>query len=190
MKEKHHSLAPQPGKQALVIVDVQDAFTKAMNPEVFKQVINNIGLLAALSEKLSLPVVSTEQYPKGLGRTVKEIQESLKIYQPIEKLCFNCWENERFQSRLKNLTRVEEIILSGIETHVCILQTALGLVANGYKVYIPADATCSRRKLDWEIGLKLMDTGGAIVTTTETLIFQLLKKAGTEEFRFMSKLLK
>ena len=161
-----------------------------MNPEVFKKVINNIKLLIALAGKINLPTILTEQYPKGLGKTVTEIQESLASYRPIEKLCFNCLDDEGFKSRLKGLKSASEIILSGIETHVCMLQTALDLLSKGWKVYVPADATCSPRKLDWKIGLRLFDKAGAIVTTTETLIFQLLTKAGTEEFKFISKLLK
>jgi len=190
MEEPRHPFSPQKGKQALVIIDVQDSFIKVMKAEVFSQVIKNIKLLIALAEKLNLPIILTEQYPKGLGKTVTQIQQSLKSYQPIEKLSFSSIGDDGFKARLKELKSTTAIILSGIETHVCILQTALDLLASGYKVYVAADATCSQRKLDWEMGLRVMDKADAIITTTEALIFQLLSKAGTEEFKFMSRLLK
>jgi len=190
MEEPRHPFSPQKGKQALVIIDVQDSFIKVMKAEVFSQVIKNIKLLIALAEKLNLPIILTEQYPKGLGKTVTRIQQSLKSYQPIEKLSFSSIGDDGFKARLKELKSTTAIILSGIETHVCILQTALDLLASGYKVYVAADATCSQRKLDWEMGLRVMDKADAIITTTEALIFQLLSKAGTEEFKFMSRLLK
>lgn len=190
MEEPRHPFSPQKGKQALVIIDVQDSFIKVMKAEVFSQVIKNIKLLIALAEKLNLPIILTEQYPKGLGKTVTQIQQSLKSYQPIEKLSFSSIGDDGFKARLKELKSTTAIILSGVETHVCILQTALDLLASGYKVYVAADATCSQRKLDWEMGLRVMDKADAIITTTEALIFQLLSKAGTEEFKFMSRLLK
>lgn len=190
MEEPRHPFSPQKGKQALVIIDVQDSFIKVMKAEVFSQVIKNIKLLIALAEKLNLPIILTEQYPKGLGKTVTQIQQSLKSYQPIEKLSFSSIGDDGFKARLKELKSTTAIILSGIETHVCILQTALDLLASGYKVYVAADATCSQRKLDWEMSLRVMDKADAIITTTEALIFQLLSKAGTEEFKFMSRLLK
>lgn len=190
MEEPRHPFSPQKGKQALVIIDVQDSFIKVMKAEVFSQVIKNIKLLIALAEKLNLPIILTEQYPKGLGKTVTQIQQSLKSYQPIEKLSFSSIGDDGFKARLKELKSTIAIILSGVETHVCILQTALDLLASGYKVYVAADATCSQRKLDWEMGLRVMDKADAIITTTEALIFQLLSKAGTEEFKFMSRLLK
>lgn len=190
MGERRHPFSPQRGKQALIIIDMQDSFIKLMKEDVFSKVINNIKLLIALAEKLNLPIILTEQYPNGLGRTVTQIQESLASYQPVEKLSFSCCGDDGFNQRLKELKTTTEVILSGIETHVCMLMTALDLMASGYKVYVPADATCSQRKLDWEVGLRLMDKADAIVTTTETLIFQLLGKAGTEEFKFISKLLK
>ena len=129
-----------------MIIDVQDSFTKVMNPEVFTKVTGNIKLLIALVEKLNLPIILTEQYPKGLGKTVAEIQKSLKSYQPVEKLCFSCLDDEGFKSRLKALKSASEIILSGIETHVCILQTALDLLSSGYKVYLQTSQISQKNK--------------------------------------------
>jgi nicotinamidase-related amidase len=96
---------------------------------------------------------------------------------------------ETFNTKLNRLGR-KQVILSGIETHVCVLQTADDLLQKGYEVHVVADAICSRRKLDWEIGLRWMEKRGAMISTTEIIAFQMLKEAGTEEFRGLSKLLK
>jgi nicotinamidase-related amidase len=108
---------------------------------------------------------------------------------PIEKVSFSCCGVETFNDKLNQLGR-KQIILTGIETHVCVLQTADDLIQKGYEVHAVADAICSRSKLDWEIGLKWMEKRGAMISTTEIIAFQLLKEAGTEEFRGLSKLLK
>lgn len=190
MQRASHSFSPKKEELALVIVDTQDGMIRVMEPEIKRKVINNIKLLVALAQKLNVPLILTEQYPKGLGRTVIEIQQALESYQPIEKISFSCYGDEGFKSRLKQLNSATGIILTGTEAHVCVLQTALDLLASGYKVHVVSDAICSRRKLDWEAGLRLMEKAGAIITTTEILIFQLLVRADTEEFRFMSNLLK
>jgi isochorismate hydrolase len=162
-------------KAVLVVVDVQDVLMKKMNPEVAENVVRNIRTLLAFSKKMAIPVLITEQYPKGLGTTVAEIGMELESILPIEKL---------------NQTGRNQVILTGIETHVCVLQTADDLIQTGRGVHAVADAICSRRKLDWEIGLRWMEKKGAMISTTEIIAFQLLKEAGTEEFRRLSKLLK
>jgi nicotinamidase-related amidase len=108
---------------------------------------------------------------------------------PIEKVSFSCCGVEMFNEKLHQTGR-RQVILTGIETHVCVLQTADDLIRSGRAVYGVADAICSRRKLDWEIGLRWMEKKGAMISTTEIIAFQLLKEAGTEEFRGLSKLLK
>lgn len=188
MPDSYHPLSPQKEELALIIIDAQNSMMKVMEPEVKQKTVNNIKLLIASAQKLNIPLIVTEQYPKGLGKTVIEIQQALENYQPIEKISFSCYGNEGFKSKLKQLNSVKGVILTGIETHVCVLQTALDLLAGGYKVYVVSDAACSRRKSDWETGLRLMEKAGAIITTTETLIFQLLIRADTEEFKSISKL--
>ncbi len=189
MLECQHPLSPKKEELALIIIDPQTGVFKAMEPEVRQKVINNIKLLIAAAQKMNISILLTEQYPKGLGRSVEKIQQALGNYQPIEKISFSCCGDEGFKARLKELKSVKSVITSGIETHVCVLQTTLDLLADGYQVYIAGDAVCSRRKLDWEIGLRLMEKAGAIITTAEILIFQLLGKAGTEEFKAIAKLL-
>jgi len=189
MQDVHHPLSPKREELALVIIDVQSGMMKVMEPEIKQRTVNNIKLLIASAQKLNIPLLLTEQYPKGLGKTLIEVQQALENYQPIEKVCFSCYDNDGFKSKLEQMDSVKEVILAGIETHICVVQTALDLLACGYKVYVISDAVCSRRKLDWETGLRLMEKAGAIITTTEILIFQLLVRADTEEFKFVSKLL-
>ena len=160
-----------------------------MNQEVGKNVIRNIRTLLAFVIRMGIPILITEQYPKGLGKTVPEITMELGSILPIEKVSFSCCGVETFNDQLNQLGR-KQVILAGIETHVCVLQTADDLIQKGYEVHVVADAICSRRKLDWEIGLRWMEKRGAMISTTEIIAFQLLKEAGTEEFRGLSKFLK
>ena len=173
----------------LVVIDVQETLMKSMPSEVKRSVIRNIQILIAFAREMSIPILSTEQYPKGLGKTVPEIKTELGSLLPIEKLTFSCYKVGTFRERLGQLKR-KQIILSGIETHVCILQTAADLIENDYEVHVVGDAVCSRRKLDWEIGLRWLEKKGALIATTEIIAFQLFREAGTEEFRGLSKLLK
>ena len=173
----------------LIIVDVQDALMKQMNQEVGRNVIRNIQILLAFAKEMAIPILITEQYPKGLGKTVPEIKMKLGDIPPIEKVSFSCCGVETFSEKLNQMGR-RQIILTGIETHVCVLQTADDLIQKGYVVHVVADAICSRRKLDWEIGLRWMEKKGAMISTTEIIAFRLLKEAGTEEFRGLSKLLR
>jgi isochorismate hydrolase len=173
----------------LIIVDVQDLLMKQMDQKVRENVIRNIRTLIAFARKMAIPILMTEQYPKGLGKTVPDIKMELGPIVPIEKVSFSCCRAETFNGQLNPLAR-KQAILTGIETHVCVLQTANDLIQGDYEVHVVADAICSRRKLDWKIGLRGMEKRGAMISTTEIIAFQLLKEAGTEEFRELSKLLK
>jgi isochorismate hydrolase len=173
----------------LVVVDVQDVLMKQMDQGVAEKVIRNIRILLTFAKKMAIPVLITEQYPKGLGPTVSEIKMELGPTLPIEKVSFSCCGVETFNEKI-NQTGRKQVILSGIETHVCVLQTADDLIQTGHEVHAVADAICSRRRLDWEIGLRWMEKKEAMISTTEIIAFQLLKEAGTEEFRALSKWLK
>ncbi len=173
----------------LMVIDVQDVLMKRMHQEIRENVIWNIRTLIAFAKKMAIPILITEQYPKGLGKTVPEIKMELEFLIPIEKVSFSCCGVKAFNETLNQLVR-NQVILTGIETHICVLQTADDLIQKGYEVHAVADAICSRRKLDWEIGLRWIEKKGAMISTTEIIAFQLLKEAGTEEFRGLSKLLK
>lgn len=172
---------------ALVIIDIQDRLAAVM--KVKDEVIKNCLHLIELSKMLNIPIIVTEQYPKGLGYTVAEIKEQLPSYQPVEKLTFSCCEEPNFLNEIKKLNK-RTIILTGMETHICVLQTCIGLLREGYHVHLVRDAVCSRSKENWKTGVEFMRDAGAVVTCTETVLFQLLKVAGTEEFKAISKRIK
>jgi nicotinamidase-related amidase len=177
------------GQAVLIVIDVQDVLMKKMDREVGKKVIQNIQTLLTFAKEMAIPILMTEQYPKGLGNTVAEIRTEMGSILPIEKVSFSCLGVVAFNNQLNHLGR-KQILLTGIETHVCVLQTASDLIQEGYEVHVVADAICSRKKFDWETGLRWMEKRGAMISTTEIIAFQLLKEAGTEEFRNLSKLLK
>ncbi|MBI4687788.1 MAG: hydrolase [Nitrospirae bacterium] len=172
---------------ALLIIDIQDKLAGVMR--VKDDVIKNCLHLAELSKMLNIPIVLTEQYPKGLGQTVAEIRESLPSYNPIEKLTFSCCDEMSFLDKVKRLNK-KTLLLTGMETHICVLQTCLGLLREGFIVHVVRDAVCSRTKENWQTGIELMRDAGAVITCTETVLFQLLKVAGTEEFKIISKRIK
>ena len=176
-------------KAVLIVIDVQESLMKTMNQEVGRNVTRNIQTLLAFAKEMTIPILITEQYPKGLGKTIPEIKMELSSILPIEKLTFSCCGVETFNEKLYQWGR-RQVILSGIETHVCVLQTTDDLIQKGYEVHVVADAVCSKRKLDWEVGLRWMEKKGAMISTTEAIAFQLMKEAGTEEFKKLSKFLK
>jgi nicotinamidase-related amidase len=167
----------------LLIVDVQEKLASVMQ-ERERVVGNNLHLLE-LAKMIGMPVMVTEQYPKGLGLTVAEIRESVPVYRPVEKMTFDCCGRPPFLEELKGHGR-RTVILTGMETHICVLQTCLGLRKGGVNVHVVRDAVCSRTRDNWKTGIEFMRDAGAVVTSTETVLFQLLKKAGTEEFKKIS----
>jgi isochorismate hydrolase len=171
----------------LVIIDIQDRLASVM--DVRDQVILNCSHLIELSKLMSIPILLTEQYPKGLGQTVKEIRDILPVYKPIEKLTFDCCEEKTFLEEVKKLGK-KNIILTGMETHICVLQTCLGLLKEGFNVHVVKDSVSSRKKENWKTGLEFMKQAGSVITCTETVLFQILKIAGTNEFKAISKRIK
>lgn len=174
---------------SFVVVDVQERLMGAMPEDITETNLKNMKILLEAAKILDIPVMVTEQYPKGLGPTIEEIRESIDDFSPIEKVVFSCARAGEFKSALKSLER-SSVLLLGVETHVCVLQTAIDLVNDGYSVYVPADAVVSRRKLDWQKGVDLMEKAGAVVGTTEAFLFQLLECAGTDEFKQISRLVR
>lgn len=180
----------QRDKISLIVVDMQEKLINAIPEERREVVTRNSKILIETAKTLGIPITVTEQYPKGLGLTINEIKEAIGDEpKPIEKLVFSCARSSDFTAALKNTKRTE-VLMCGIETHVCVLQTVLDLIKDGYKVYVPADAVTSRKGIDWEMGIKFMDRAGAVVGTTETFVFQLLERAGTEDFKKISRLIK
>lgn len=171
----------------LVIVDIQERLATVM--EKRQKVIDNCLHLIEAAKLLHIPIILTEQYPKGIGHTVKEIREALPFYEPLEKITFGCCKGPSFLESLSSTGR-KKIILAGMETHVCVLQTCIGLLREGYAVHAVMDAVCSRTEDNFVTGIEFMRGAGAVITCTETALFQLLEKAGTEEFKIISKRIK
>ncbi len=171
----------------LVIVDVQEKLMGVMGQR--ERVIDRVGKLLDLARVFELPVIVTEQNPQHLGPTLPVIQEALRAYDPIEKVHFNCCDVSAFNEALKD-KGLQNIILTGVETHVCVFQTCVSLLEQGLRVHVPHHAVSSRTEDNWRIGLSLMGEAGAVITSTETVIFQILEKAGTPEFKALLKTIK
>jgi nicotinamidase-related amidase len=183
---RHLSLADK-SDCCLVVVDLQEPFLRTMFDR--QMVIENAGKLIQAARIMHLPTLVTLQNPEKMGDTIPEIKELLPPHEPISKMAFSCCGDQGFKLRLQGLGK-KQVILCGVEAHVCISQTAHDLVAGGYKVHVPEDAVCSRRERDWRTGLEKMRQSGIIVTSTEAVVFELLERAGTDEFREVLRLLK
>jgi len=164
----------------LLVIDIQERLAVAMAER--ERVVANTGHLIAAARLLGVPVVLTEQYPKGLGPTVPELRAALDPAPAIEKLTFDCCGEPSFAPALDQTGR-STVIVCGMETHICVLQTVLGLLATGMNVHVAADAVCSRNPENTRIALELQRDAGAVITCTETVLFQLLGRAGTPEFK-------
>ncbi len=171
----------------LLIVDIQERLAVIMKER--ERVVKNCQHLLELATMIQIPVVVTEQYPKGLGRTVPELQAAIPDYKPIEKTSFNCCGEPAFVTELRKIGR-KKVIIAGMETHICVLQTTVGLLQEEMTVHAVGDAMCSRTEENWKTGLTFMRDAGAVVTCTETVLFQLLAVAGTEEFKKISQRIK
>lgn len=167
----------------LLVIDVQDRLAAVMEDR--ERVIKNCGLLMEMAKLGNMPVIVTEQYPKGLGHTVRELAPLLPGHRLLQKVNFDCCREPSF---LEMLDRGRSTVLvGGMEAHICVLLTCLGLLNRGFHVHVAEDAVCSRRDSDRRTALELMRDAGAVITTTETALFQLLEMAGTEEFRSIQR---
>jgi nicotinamidase-related amidase len=171
---------------ALVVVDVQEKLVPAMNSRVSGDLVQNVGLLLEGFEALDLPVIATEQYSKGLGHTIDKLKAATS-QSCIEKTSFSCCGEPNFMEALEK-TGAKQILLVGMEAHVCVLQTLLELIDHGYVVHLVKDAICSRFKTDFETAVATADAAGAVITTTETALFQLVGGAKHPGFKTVSKL--
>ena len=135
-------------------------------------------------------MIVTTQYSRGLGQTVPEIASLLPDVTPLDKLEFGCFGNGQFCSSVANLNGRNTLLLCGMETHICVLQTALGALAQGHHVHVAADAVSSRSELNWKLGLDRMRDAGAVISSTEIMIYELLGKSGTPAFKEMLQYIK
>ena len=172
----------------LVVIDVQAKLTPAMPSRVYERMRATTAMLVEAAQLLGIPVVTTEQYPQGIGHTVPELAAACKDG-VIEKTSFGCCGEPAFLDTLAKRGR-RQVIVTGMEAHVCVYQTVLGLLGAGYHVHLLRDAICSRHKEDFRAGVSNAARAGALVVTAETALFQLLKDSRHEQFRAVSKLIK
>lgn len=170
----------------LMLVDIQERLVPAM--AYGEEAIQKTNILITVANKLHIPIIATEQYPRGLGKTVSPISDNFEGVSVYEKTTFSGF-TEEVAASLKRLAK-RKIMITGMETHICVLQTVRALLANGYQVFVVRDAVCSRTKENYENGLMQMSVMGAVVTNTETVVFDLIKEAGTPLFKDLSKLIK
>jgi nicotinamidase-related amidase len=175
----------------LVVVDVQERLVPAIDKELYARSLKNFKITIETAGTLGLPVVLTEQYPKGLGRTVPDVLQALegKTYERIEKVAFSCARDEAFLAAIAKTVR-RQVILIGMETHVCVYLTSVDLINAGYEVFVLDDAVSSRFLHNYRSGIAALRDAGAVVVSTETAVFQLLKVAMTPEFKKISSLLR
>jgi nicotinamidase-related amidase len=174
---------------ALVVVDIQEKLL----PPIFQkeQLIKNSQLLIRLAGILKLPTLMTTQYAKGLGNTVPEIASLLPETQAIDKQMFSCFGSDAFCSLLKRRPgNRNTVLLCGMESHICVTQTALGALREGYIVHIASDAVSSRTEWNWRIGLERMRAAGAVISSTEMIIYELLRSSSAPAFKELLPYLK
>jgi len=180
-----------PKETAVVVIDVQERLHVAMLEQARARVEKNVSILLEVAARLGAPVLVTEQYPKGLGPTIGPLRAKLQLMQitPIEKACFCATEEATF-ARALAATGARSVVLVGEETHICVFQTARALAAQKVDTWVLADAVASRTEENRQIGLDLCREAGAKVTATETVVFDWLGGAGTDDFKFVSKLVR
>jgi nicotinamidase-related amidase len=169
----------------LLIVDVQEKLLPLI--PVADRLVHNCRRLLDGAKIVSVPAFGTEQYPQGLGRTKPALAE--RIGPMPGKVCFSCVPALQWGDANELADDRDQIVVAGMETHVCVLQTVLDLIAGGFRVYVPADAVASRSKLDWRIALERMSSSGATITTVESVLFEWCRQAGTPFFKQIQKLI-
>ena len=175
-------------RSQLVIVDVQSRLATVMPAHAMQAVLKNCSILAQTARLLGVAMIVTEQYPKGLGHTVPELATLISNIHPVEKTAFSCMAESRFT---RQLTRDHsQIILSGMEAHICIVQTALDLMQAGKQVFVVEDAVISRDPANKSNALARMRDAGGVITNTESVVFEWLGAAEGEVFKAVSKLIR
>jgi len=179
-------------RAALFVVDIQDRLMPAMPAAALADVLHNTQILITAAAQLGLPIVVSQQYPKGLGPTARAIEDALAQAPAVhrfDKLEFSAAAAPAFAELAPGLGR-DQWIVCGMESHVCVYQTTRDLIARGWDVHVCADAVCSRTAANRELGLGLMARAGAILSGTEASVFDLLGRAGSDEFRALSRVIK
>jgi nicotinamidase-related amidase len=179
-----------PAECALIVIDIQEKLL----PPIFEKerLVKNSQLLIRAAGILNIPVIATTQYAKGLGDTVPDIK-SLLPHEAIDKQMFSCFGSDGFCSTLKGVPHVSPglrdvgrrntVLLCGMESHICVMQSALAGLREGYVVHVASDAVSSRTEWNWKVGLERMRAAGAVISSTEMMIYELLRSSGTDAFK-------
>jgi len=184
---KSNLLLCESNNSTLVIIDVQERLTEAMPAKVLDRLKKNITLLIKAADSLSIPIFATEQYPKGLGSMEQEIVELLPSNAlRFEKTCFSCAGADNFIDEL-NKTGRQQVILMGLEAHVCVLQTAIDLLSANYQVVVVIDAVCSRQRENYETALQRLRQSDVITCSAESVLFEWLRDSSHKQFKSLSK---
>ena len=186
MEERHARILNRE-KTALLVVDVQERLWPVMRER--HRLVDRIVIMISACDLLKIPIFVTEQYPKGLGVTISPIKEALGGKEPLVKMTFSCCGLTQLPKALAE-NGMRRIVVVGIESHVCVLQTALDLLARGFQVHIPRDAVSSRHEEDERTALQRMAREGVVITTVEMALFELLRTAEAPEFKQISRLIK
>jgi hypothetical protein len=172
----------------LLLIDIQEKLLAAMDQDLAPFLLKQLEVLVSSTKILGLPALTTEQYPKGLGPTIASLREKL-TEPPIEKLEFSAFANHNArESLLAHNTR--SVILCGMEAHVCVYQTARDLLRYGFQVFIPRDAVLSRTEMNLQTGLALCEKSGAVITSVETTLFEMVGSAADPSFKEISRLIR
>ena len=179
----------EPSSSLLLVVDVQEKLAAAMPQETLARLVQNTCILLEAARLLGVRVVATEQYPKGLGKTLAPIADKLP-HSPVEKLDFSALDEPRVAHAINSPARPRAVVVVGMESHVCVFQSARDLATRGYATYVVEDAVASRREENRLAGLTLAERAGAIRTVTETVAFDWLRRAEGDAFKTISKLVR
>lgn len=172
-----------PRRAAVVVIDLQQKLLPAIAER--EQVVRNSLLLIRLASVLDLPVILTTQYRKGLGEIAPEVTLAAPGAVPLDKVAFGCFGSEEFGARLGDLATRDQLVVAGVEAHICVAQTVLGALARGLTVHVAADAVGSRTPANREIGLRRMEKAGAVISSAEMAIYELLGRSDSGAFKAM-----
>lgn len=182
-----HSDMLSPENTALIVIDFQEKLLSAVR--YADETISNCIKLIDFFSSESFPIIMTEHYPKGLGLTIPEIRNLMDESEIVEKTIFSCFGEAVFEGKL-SAEKISNILITGIETHICVAQTAFDGLASGYRVHVAADAVTSRKQIDHDVSISRMQSGGITVTTSEAALYEMVEEAGTERFKNLLKIVK
>lgn len=188
--EKANPAASQlrPERTALVLVDLQERLLPAIDGR--ERILKNTLLLLRMADLLKVPVVLTTQYQKGLGEVVREVREAAPGTVALDKVTFGCFWNDGFLARLGELPDRDQLLIAGIETHICVGQTVLGALEKSYAAHVVSDAVGSRTEANHRVGLARMERAGALISSTEMAVYELLGRSDNTAFKELLPLLK